>query len=986
MLALVYLAVAVCLGDRVCRRFYSFLSIPHRWASAFIVGSLIAGWVTYLTGLAFAHALVPLFWGNTFFFVIAIGVFTWPRWRHRFIKSAPREPYAAPAVARAPGSDGLDWLLIAAVFALVTWMMFATANSTGGRLQIGNNEYSDFGPNTAIIQSFGVGHNFPTEYPHFSGQRIRYHFLFYFLAGNLEFLGFDPAWSLNLLSILSLVAMLVLVMAFGEILFQSRAVARLGASLFFFFGSLSYIPFFYKHGSWHNAIHDIVTRRDFLPSIFPFRGELWGVWSQVTYANQRHFAMAIAVFFLVLIFLALHYRTLFSEPKIARASPESGSGLSAASGTLKSLRHWASSVIGMLKSLPHWAGAAIRTPRSLPHWAGFIFSGVLLGLLPMWNSAVFIAAAAVLALLFILFPSRQQMAALAISAGIIALPQVIYLSTGAGRHEMPHLFHWGYTVEQPTAWNVIKYLGFSFGFKWILLLVALIFATSLQRRFFIAISSLGAVAFLLQLTVEVLANQKFLHIWAIIANLFVAYGLWRLWRLRIIGNVLPGRFAAVILFLLIIPGGIIDLFPFHNGYWSEVTFRNDPLIEWLTKETKPRDIFLTDRFVNHPILMTGRRVFYGWPYYGWSAGYDSTERDRVYRDLFENKDPAKVFQLLKANGIAYVAYDNAVRHGDFIKRPNEQIYARYFPKVFEDKEGKYNSLTIYKVPEKAPAELKSAPVIIGTMFEGGQGTAHGQFDSPHGIAADSAGNVFIADTNNGRIEKFSPTGTFVSSIGSKGAGYGQLGDPNGIRIDRAGNIYVAEASNHRIQKLAADGTYLAEWKGPDPGFYGPRKIAIASDQSLYVVDQGRTRIVKFDQNFKPLATWGQKGNGDGQFDDPTSVAVDATTNKVYVADPRNQRIQVFDLNGKFLTKWAVPEWNRLYGFEDLVIDSRTGRLYASSANMDTVLVFDLNGARVGTLRPQSPDNLEGAAGLCLVDKKLYVLCASANRVVAIDLK
>ena len=48
------------------------------------------------------------------------------------------------------------------------------------------------------------------------------------------------------------------------------------------------------------------------------------------------------------------------------------------------------------------------------------------------------------------------------------------------------------------------------------------------------------------------------------------------------------------------------------------------------KETNPRDIFLTDRFVTHPILMAGRRVFYGWPYYSWGAGYDSTKRDRAY--------------------------------------------------------------------------------------------------------------------------------------------------------------------------------------------------------------------------------------------------------------------------------------------------------------------------------------------------------------------
>ena len=133
-------------------------------------------------------------------------------------------------------------------------MMFASFNTKGGKLQIANPEYSDFGPNTALMQSFAVGHNFPTEYPHFSGDRIRYHFLFYFQAGNLEFLGLDPAWSLNLLSITTLVAMLVIVMTLGEVLFNSRAVGRLGSLLFFFFGSLSYVPFLQKQASVRAAI------------------------------------------------------------------------------------------------------------------------------------------------------------------------------------------------------------------------------------------------------------------------------------------------------------------------------------------------------------------------------------------------------------------------------------------------------------------------------------------------------------------------------------------------------------------------------------------------------------------------------------------------------------------------------------------------------------------------------------------------------------
>ncbi|HST29827.1 MAG TPA: hypothetical protein VLK27_03190 [Chthoniobacterales bacterium] len=957
MLALVYLAVAVCLGDRICRRYYSFLSIPHRWAAAFIVGLLVSGWITYLPALALGQTALPLFWGNLCFFTVAIGVLTWPSWRHKVVKSPPRETELLPNIPRAPGSNAIDWLLIAMFFAMACWMMFATLSSSGGKILIANNEYSDFGPNTAIIQSFGVGHNFPTEYPHFSGDRIRYHFLFYFLAGNLEFLGFDPAWGLNLLSILSLVSMLALVMILGEVLFQSRVIGRIGGILFFFFGSLSYIPFFWKQDSLEAAFHNILTRKDFLPSLFPYRGEFWGVWTQVTYANQRHFAMAIAAFFLVLIFLVIRYRIVLASPA------EIDRSIDVAMAEAKVSANW-----------------------SATSWAGFIFSGILLGLLPMWNSAVYLAAAGVLALLLSLFPLRLQMLALAVPAAIVALPQMLYLSTGSGRVKMPPLFHWGYTIDHPTLWNVLAYLGFSFGVKWLLLILAVVFATSLQRRFFVATLSLVGIAFLFQLTIELLANQKFLHMWAILANLFVAYGLWQLWRLRIGGTAVPGKLAASILFLLIIPGGIIDLFPLHNGYWNAIAIRNDPLIDWLRKETKPRDIFLTDRFVTHPILMAGRRVFYGWPYYAWGAGYDSTQRDRVYRELFENKDPAKVFQMLKDNKIAYVAFDNAVRHGDFIKRPNEQIYSEYFAKVFDDKENHYNSLTIYKVPDKPPPNLKSLPQTASTMFEGGQGTANGQFNSPHGIAADSAGNIYVSDTGNGRIEKFSAAGAFVARIGSKGAGYGQFGDPNGIAVDRDGNIYVAEALNHRIQKLTPEGSFIADWKGPDPQFYGPRKIALGPDQSFYVVDQGRTRIVRFDKDFKALAAWGEKGKGEGQFDDPTSVTVDPESNRVLVADPRNQRIQVFDATGKFITSWPVSEWGKPYGFEDLVVDPIRKYLYASSSYLDSVLIFDLDGKRIGTLKPKPPDKLEGAAGLAVANQKLYVLNSAAAEVVAIDLK
>jgi len=1064
MLALIYLGLAFAVGDFLCRRFYRFASVAHRCAAAILSGLLISSWFTYLAGLLFTRARQPLLWGNLLFGIAAIAVLSWNRWKHKVIKRAqddsPNTFVPGRYLPRPTGSSVTDWLLIAGYVVLVSWMMFASFNSSDGILRIANQEYSDFGPNTAIMQSFAVGHNFPTEYPHFSGDRIRYHFLFYFQAGNLEFLGLSPVWSLNLLSMVTLVAMLTLAMTLGEVVFNSRAVGRLGSLLFFFFGSLSYVPYLQRQPSVRAAIQAIRQQRDFLPSIFPYRGDAWGTWSQVTYLNQRHVASAIGILLLVLIFLVIRYRM---RPKRAKAPPsihsiaaqrnpspeiaphtssedaprpenilEPGSHITPASGATEP--KWANilppepvaaqpnlcpeiradtcsenatqpetspeSSKEEIPSVSDSGGASDseaategatepkhevvapmeRFRDTLP---GFIFSGVLLGLLPMWNSAVFIGAAAVLGVWFILFPLRLQMLAMAVTTGLIALSQMLYLTGGSGRTPMPRLFHWGYTIDQPTAANVVKYLGFTFGFKWLLIALALVFANSLQRRLFLAVSSLVAVAFCFQFTIEVLANQKFIHTWVIIANLFVAFALWRLWRFSLLRTTVPGKLIASVLFLLVVPGGVIDFFPIHNTGWSEVQYRNDPLIEWLKRNTTPRDIFLTDRFVTHPILMAGRRVFYGWPYFAWSAGYNASNRDRVYTELFESKDPWKVYHLLKENGIEYVAYDNAVRQAQFIKRPNQELYATYFPKVYDAPN--YNGMVIYKVPDKPPPKLSNLPESVSNMFEGGKGTGKGEFDSPSGIAVDSKGNVLVADTGNGRVEKFSPTSTFISTIGMKGAGNGQLGAPNGIAVDRNGNVYIADAGNHRVQKLASNGGLIAEWKGPEPGFYGPRRIAIGPDDSIYVVDQGHTRIVKFNPEGQVLTAWGTKGNGDAQFDDPTSVAVDPTTNKVYVADPRNKRIQVFDANGKFLTKWEMPEWGRPAGFEDLVIDAKAGRLYASSANINAVFIFDLNGNRIGSLTPKPPDQLEGPSALALSDRKLYVANMFGNRVSVIDL-
>src|SRR5262252_7926324 len=190
MLALVYLAVVFMLGACVCRRFYSFNSVLHYLAASFLVGLVLSTWATYLLALLFAWSAKPLIGANAVFFVIAGLVIYKLRLRSVF------HPNFLPS--RSPGSVVWDAFFIGLFSLAACYLMFGTLWLADGNVRMAFVVWNDFGPNLSLMQSFAMGHNFPTEYPHFIGEPIRYHFLFWFQAGNLEFLGLNMAWALNL--------------------------------------------------------------------------------------------------------------------------------------------------------------------------------------------------------------------------------------------------------------------------------------------------------------------------------------------------------------------------------------------------------------------------------------------------------------------------------------------------------------------------------------------------------------------------------------------------------------------------------------------------------------------------------------------------------------------------------------------------------------------------------------------------------------------
>ena len=959
MIALVYLGVMIWFGDAIARRWFTFVSWPHRLATAFLVGLLLGTWTSYLAGLIASGSGDPMAVGamaSTWAMAIAA---IWLR------RAAPSPAIAGRGLLRSTRSE---WLIVLAFTVLVGWMMTATFSLADGQLKIAGDLWSDFGPTTAISQSFALGHNFPTQYPHFAGQPIRYHFLYYFQVGNLTYLGLDPAAANNVLSIASLVSMLAVVAALGERLFRSRWVGWLGASLFFFHGALSFIPYLGSFPSIGDAIASLPTLDHFLSSGFPYRGEEWGIWTQDVFLNQRHLPSAIGIVLVIVLFLLDRLRPPATLPAEGHDGPRPGR-LAVVGAAFAERRRQ----LGDAIARPSAAVLAFVRDPWLP---GYALCGLLAGLLPLYNGAMFIAAAAVLGVTFVVFPNRSRMVVLAVTAGVVALPQLLFLRPGtmAGQQTYPS-FYWGYIIDNPTLLRVGTYLAFIFGPKLVLAGVALLTGTWEQRRVFLAFVSLVAVAFLVQLSVEVLANHKFINTWLVVTNLFVAYGAIRLWQARSEIR-LPLRLVAVGLTVVIVVGGVIDLIPIKNERIYSAGVAGDPLYDWVATETRPSDVFLSDIYVVHGILVAGRKLYMGWTYYAWSAGYDTATREAWYRDVFALRSPRELVSRLQAAGIDYVAFDDGLRDRGFAPRLNEELFRSYLDPVFTDPDNRYAHLTIYRVPSDPGAAAALPDAAPADMYVGGKGSGPGQLDGPHGLARDPSGDLLIADTGNGRIERYSSSGDRLGSLGGDGAAAAVRG-ATGVAVDGSGQVYVTAGSV--LVEYDPAGKPVREWASADGiPFSGLVDVAADRDGRVFALDAGNGRVVKIDTD-GTITTWGGVGDADGELHDPSGLAVNGDT--VVVADAGNARVVEYDRDGTFLDSLPVPDWQGTTdGAADVAIDD-AGTVWASSPATNSIVVFRPDGTMAGSLTPTDDDQLDRPSGLALQPGgALFVSNLGSNRI------
>jgi DNA-binding beta-propeller fold protein YncE len=164
-----------------------------------------------------------------------------------------------------------------------------------------------------------------------------------------------------------------------------------------------------------------------------------------------------------------------------------------------------------------------------------------------------------------------------------------------------------------------------------------------------------------------------------------------------------------------------------------------------------------------------------------------------------------------------------------------------------------------------------------------------QLGRPQHVGVDSEGNVYVRNAHS--VQKFSSGGSIISWPTPEGGPIGV--DP------KKGDVYVDDSVQHRILKYDSNGVFINTWHNLGPTFGIVGGIAVDEKSNVFVSFQGgpqegtKTRIEKFTKNASSITSWGKYGSGKGQFKEPFGVAVDNSSNKVYVADWGNSRIQVF---------------------------------------------------------------------------------------------
>ncbi len=625
-----------------------FVAFP----ACMVSGMMLMAWPTYILACIFRNKTQPLKYANAIvitaalIFIVAGCLILKKRLLKNLVDTVCRYNHYEALL--------IGFLLI---FSFV--LMWETFNIKNDTIGIGISVYSDFSTHLDMIRSFSNGRNFPATYSHFAGEDIKYHFMFQFFVGNLEFLGMRLDHAFNLPSILCFVSVCMLIYALALKLFAKRPVGYLAVFLFLFRSGSALRKYLAGiSGTAKEILDTVINNTEFIGST---TNENWGLYNLNVYANQRHLAFGLSVILLAILLMLPN--VFFAVRRM--------SGCSASEYFKKS---WLDQ--------DGWMILDVKTAIAV---------GLLLGMCSFFNGACVIGCLLVLFVLAFICDRRLEYLVVAVISVLLALIQSkVFI------WESAFSFRWepGYLSEIKTFFATADFMYALLGMFVILTGAAFIFNDGWHRYILLAFISPIIFAACFQLTVDTAVNHKYIMMGVMLGDIFIAALIYSLIQKKTVFT----RIASVILIVMMTATGIYDFYTVLNRNSLKkggvMTFSvNDPVTKWVMENSDANDIWLTDWYSLNNVTLGGAMLYYGWPYYAWSAGYDTYAREEEVHAMYEAGTSDKLSALVQKNNIRFIVVDFPARSNEWYY-VNEHNIARTYECVYSQGEGDW-SFKIY---------------------------------------------------------------------------------------------------------------------------------------------------------------------------------------------------------------------------------------------------------------------------------------------------
>lgn len=316
--------------------------------------------------------------------------------------------------------------------------------------------------------------------------------------------------------------------------------------------------------------------------------------------------------------------------------------------------------------------------------------GLFLGLCAFWNGAAVIGGLLILCGFAVFSDGKLDYALMAgVTIFFSFLQTKIFISGSA----MSPQIYLGFLAEDKTLWGVIKYLFWMSGVFFLGLVVLAVFLKRRERMIMLGFLFPTFFAFTLLMTPDINVNHKYIMVSYAYLAVFWAWAVCALWG----SGGLRRKFLAIVLTVCLTATGIYDFVVIAkgNGPGRRVTVNMESeLTQWLEAHLEKNDLILTPEYSMNEVTMSGAMLYCGWPYYAWSAGYDTNYRAAQAVTIYTTSDREELKDVVKREKITYILFEEGSEFEQ--QQCREDVIADVYEMVYETGDGR---IRIYKTTE-----------------------------------------------------------------------------------------------------------------------------------------------------------------------------------------------------------------------------------------------------------------------------------------------